>query len=272
MRASLPSKQVSAPLSVDALCHQSDIIQHLLEPLLDLAGKSNYLVGGSAGEFAINKKVFQIPRFIFMGPAGGGDTIRLGIFAAFHGDEPVGAAALVEFLQELEKEPQLARGYHIYAYPICNPTGFIARTHDNISREDLTGHFWRGSSQPEIYYLEREMGVLRFQGVLSLQTAKDANSFNVTTGSVILNRALAEPAAQAADEFYSKNVIKSSAKRDTNSPNFLTATDELDPVPFELHLEIPGQVSNSHKINGTIGALKSILDSYRGLMSIGQNL
>ncbi len=214
-----------------------------------------------------------------MGPAGGGDTMRLGIFAAFHGDEPDGAVALVEFLQELERAPQIARGYHIYAYPVCNPAGFIARTRHNLSGEDLTAHFWRGSSQPEIYYLEREMGVLRFQGVLSLQTRKDANGFNVTTRSVVLNRALAGPAIQAADEAGSegeqKAILKAGtlhATPDTRSPNFLTATDELDPAPFELHLEIPGQVSNSHKINGTIGALKSILDSYRSLMSIGQNL
>ncbi len=205
-----------------------------------------------------------------MGPAGGGDTIRLGIFAGFHGDEPDGASALIEFLQELEREPQLANGYHIYVYPICNPTGFIARTRNNLSGQDLTGHFWRGSSQPEVYYLEREMGVLRFHGVLSLQTRKVSSGFNVITQSTVLNRALAGPAIQAADTFCPEGVFKT--KPEICPPNFLTVTDELNPAPFELHLEIPGAVSIPGKTKGTISALKSILDSYRSLMSIGQNL
>ncbi len=246
---------------------------------MDLTGKSDYLVGGSAGEFAINKKVFQIPRFIFMGPAGGGDTIRLGIFAGFHGDEPDDAAALVEFLQELEREPQLARGYHIYVYPICNPTGFTAQTRNNLSGKDLTGQFWRGSSRPEIYYLEREMGVLRFQGVISLQTDDEANGFTGNTGSAVLNRALVEPAIQVADKFCSQAASRITSETGTLltrsrnlSPNFLTATDELDPAPFELQIKIPGQVSKPCKIKGCIGGLKSILDSYRSLQSIGQNL
>jgi protein MpaA len=275
MRASLPLKCISSPLHAGVLSHQPDKIQHLLEPLLELVRKSDYLVGGSAGEFVINKKVFQIPRFIFMGPAGGGDTIRLGIFATFHGDEPDGAAALVKFLRELEMEPQLAGGYHIYTYPVCNPTGFIARTRNNLSGDDLTGHFWRGSSQPEIYYLEREMGVLRFQGVLSLQTEKDTGSFGVKTGSAILNRALSGPAIQAADKFCSETALETDALRGTSgthSRNFLTDTDELDPKPFELHIGIPGQASELCKITGTVGALKSILETYRSHMSIAQNL
>jgi hypothetical protein len=279
MRALLPSKRISSPLNAVVLCNQPNAVQRMLQPLLDLVGKSDYLAGGSVGEFAINKESFQIPRFIFMGPPGGGDTIRLGIFATFHGDEPEGAAAMVGFLQELERTPQFARGYHIYAYPICNPSGFMARTRNNHSGKDLTGHFWSGSSEPEIYYLEREMGVLRFQGVISLQTEKDANNFGVIIGSAILNRALVGPAIQAADRFCSEDAMETTpvtgtlrSSPDTHSRNFLTVTDELDPAPFELHIEIPGQVSDPCKINATINALKSILDSYRTLLSIGQNL
>jgi hypothetical protein len=221
MRAFPPARHVSAPLNADALSHQHEAIQRLLEPLLDAAKNSEYLVGGSAGEFAVGHEVFQIPRFVFMGPKGGGDTIRLGIFAALHGDEPEGVEALVEFLQELQRAPETARGYHVYAYPVCNPAGFVARTRGNASGEDVSRHFWHGSSQPEGYYLERELGVLRFQGVISLQTEDRSSDFIASTKSIILNLALVQPAIQAPQQCLPGSVSK--AEQDASLRRVLCA-------------------------------------------------
>ena len=271
MKAHLPSRHISLPLDAEVLHHQEKPIQSLLKPLLELAEHSDYLIAGSAGEFTDGDGIFQIPRFIFMGPGGGGETQRLGIFATFHGDEPVGAQALVEFLQVLEIRPWLAKGYHLYVYPVCNPTGFLAQSPGNFSGEDLTRHFWRGSSQPEIYYLEREIGVLRFQGVISFYTQSDSESFAVNiANSVILNRSLAGPAIQAAQRF-----LPGSAFRAESLPgprDFLTTGNELDPTPFELHCGIPARAPRPSQIHGSVGALKSILESYRSLISIGQNI
>jgi hypothetical protein len=55
-------------------------------------------------------------------------------------------------------------------------------------------------------------------------------------------------------------------------PDCLTVTEELAPAPFELHIGIPKPAPRPSQIYGTVGALKSILDSYRGLLAIGQNL
>lgn len=279
MRALLAAKQVSAPLNAEALRDQPNAIQRRLKPLLDLAEHSDYLVAGSAGGFVVGRGAFQIPRFIFMGPAGGGETMRLGLFAGLHGDETEGAEAVVEFLRELETSPQIARGFHIYAYPICNPTGFVAGTRLNLSGEDLAEHFWRGSSQPEIYYLEREMGVLRFQGVVSLRTEKQGNSFNLNVSSDILNRALVPPAIRATEKFLTGRAAETGGHAATHGnlpasarPNFLTDTDELKPAPFELHIGLPGKASQPARVHGTVAALKSVLDSYRSLVSISQNI
>ncbi len=97
----------------------------------------------------------------------------------------------------------------------------------------------------------------------------------MTTESAIVNRTLVEPAILVADKFCSEHALETGALRattDSRPSNFLTVTDELDPKPFELHIEIPGAISSPYNINGTIAVLKSILDSYRSLMSIGQNL
>jgi hypothetical protein len=279
MRASLPSQLISAPLKAEALLDQPDVIQRLLNPLLALAAGSDYLIGGSVGRFLVKRNVFQVPRFVFMGPTGGGDTIRLALFAGFHGDEPEGAEALVEFLQELEGAPQLAAGYHIYAYPLCNPSGFVARTRHPVTGKDLAGQFWSSSSQPEVYYLERELGVHRFHGVISLQTRNHAGGFLLEAQSPVLNEALAPPVLQAAQRFLPGNLTQKQPPASLfdrvltpSMPDFLTTTDELVPVPFELHLGIPKPAPQPSQIHGTVGALRAILDSYRNLLSIGQNL
>ncbi|HXB60305.1 MAG TPA: hypothetical protein VNU95_12095 [Candidatus Acidoferrales bacterium] len=277
MKALPPSQRIAAPLDADVLQKQKTPIQSLLKPLLDLSETSDYLVAGSVGEFTTHDGIFQIPRFIFMGPGGGGDTMRLGIFATFNGDQPEGAEALVQFLRDLELRPQIARGYHLYIYPVCNPTGFVAQTSHNYSGEDLTKQFWQGSSQPEIYYLEREIGVLQFHGVITLHTQTDLESFTLEINSAILKRALAGPAIQATQRFVSGSVRKAAASSVESWPgsppvDFLSLGGELNPVPFELQFGIPGYISKYLQAHGTVSALTSILDSYRGLLSVGQNI
>ena len=271
MKALLPNRRIAVPSSADALRAQKNSIQKLLKPLLDLAENSDYLIAGSVGEFLVGEDLFQIPRFTFIGPTGGGDTIRIGIFAAIHGDEPEGTEAVIEFLKKLEQKPLLASGYHLYVYPVCNPTGFIAQTRNNNAGEDLSKHFWRGSSQPEIYYLERELGVLRFHGVISLHANNQLDTLLLTTRSEILNHDVIHPAIQAAQQSLSLNALK--AELDKDLPvNFLTAGDGSDPTPFELHAGIPLHAPSHLRINGTIAILNSIFDSYRSFLSISQNL
>jgi hypothetical protein len=279
MRAYRPAGLITSPLGAAALVDQPSATQRLLNPLLELAQFSDHLVGGSVGQFLAKRSQFQLPRFIFMGPTGGGDTIRLGIFAGLHADDQIGAEALVAFLQELEAAPSLAKDYHLYTYPICNPVRFAGRLPGGGADRDLAGGFWNGSSQPEVYYLERELGVHRFQGVISLATRNDAGGFRATTNSAVLDRALAQPAMQATQRFLPGNLANPEppaglppAELQPPRSDFLTATDELSPVPFELQLDIPKQSPQPSQIHGTVGALKSILDSYRILLSIGQNL
>src|SRR3954454_19499180 len=91
--------------------------------LLDLLLHQNRIKHEYLPTFEINAEPYSIPRFVFRGP-NSKDPIRLGIFAAIHGDEPAGALALVRFMLDLADQPDLAENYVIRAYPICNPTGF----------------------------------------------------------------------------------------------------------------------------------------------------
>jgi murein peptide amidase A len=264
MKALLPSRYVPVLSSADVLRDRQNAIEKLLNPLLDLAENSHYLVAESVGEFLTGGDLFQIPRFAFIGPTGGGDAIRLGIFAAVHGDESQGTAALIEFLERLESRPRLAKGYHLYVYPICNPTGFIAQSRENGSGGDLSTDFWRGSSQPEIHYLEREPAALRFHGVISIHLNEESDTFSLRASSEILNRCVVDPAIQTTQQLLPVKVLNAEAGKDS-PPDFLPA-GELDPVPFEIHTRIPRYESALLRINGTISLLNSILDAYRSFV------
>lgn len=272
MRAQIPKNHTTLPSPVQNTGVELEARPQLLQSLFDLAEASDSLIASSVGAFRQGSEEFSIPRFVFMGPKGGGNTVRLGFFSALHGDEPEGTEALVEFFRELEQTPGVARGFHLYAYPVCNPGSFAARTRHNASGCDLAGEFWCKSKQPEAYYLEREMGVHNFQGVVSIHTSKSSVKFLAACRSAILDEALAQPAIRATSGFIPGVVWDSGGNGEGIPSGFLTATDELRPAPFEINLGIPRLLPGPARIDGTVAALKSLLNSYRAFMALGQNL
>lgn len=269
MRAIIPARIAATPATAKIFRESGGVIQTFLAPLLDTTENSEWLVAVSVGELFVNRTRLHIPRFIFVGPAGGGDTVRIGIFAGFHGDNHSGSEAVLTFLQQLESHPDLARGYHIFAYPICNPSGFARRTRCNATGHDLTAHFWNGSDQPEAYFLEREMGVHRFHGVILLEAGDQPNARFFFTGGKhsTLRNSLVSPSMPADQIFVAE-------QKPNHAPvkGFLTNTNELRPQPFEIDIEIPRTEPREKQIIATVNALDSILDSYRSVLALQQNL
>ena len=94
----------------------------------------------------------------------------MGIFGGIHGDEPASAQAAVRFLEELHHNPDLAYGYELVVYPLCNPWGYEKRTRWLQSGKDLNREFWRKSSEAEVILLENELTKLQFDGIISLHS------------------------------------------------------------------------------------------------------
>ena len=98
-------------------------VDALLAPPVECASRpGSRLRYSPVGEFLHGRCRYRLARFVFQGPPGG-HPIRLGLFAAIHGDEPEGAVALRDFLLQRDDEPARAQGYELHAYPVCNPTG-----------------------------------------------------------------------------------------------------------------------------------------------------
>src|SRR5689334_16000476 len=88
---------------------QESATREIYAPLSKLAASSDFLVSSP-----IAVQNCQIERYIFEGPSGGGEPIRIGLFAGIHGDEQAGSRAIVDLAAELLRHPDIAEGYDLY--------------------------------------------------------------------------------------------------------------------------------------------------------------
>lgn len=251
----------------------------LLAPLDQLAENSSHLLSRSLGQFENHGPTYSLPRYLYLGPKGGGDTIRIGIFAAIHGDEPEGALALPRFVAALERNPEIAKGFALFLYPICNPTGFEDNTRRSRSGKDLNREFWKQSSEPEVSFLEAEICLHAFDGIITLHSDDTSDGLYGFVNGAVLSENLIEPALREAEQFLPRNqrrVIDGfSAHRGiitSGYPGVLQAVPGRSRPPFEITLETPQKAPLHRQVAAFSSALQTILVEYRYLLAIAQNL
>lgn len=254
-------------------------LAELLAPLEDLAATSPNLVSNHDARFEADGETYELPRYLFVGPRGGDTPIRVGIFAGIHGDEPEGVYALIQFLKLLEARPELAAGYYLSCYPVCNPTGFEDGTRLARSGKDLNREFWKQSSEPEVRLLEAELVSRSFQGVIALHTDDTSDGFYGVVRGATLAKHLIEPALQAAENLLARDrraVIdgfraRNGVIRDAYE-GMLSAPPKARPRPFEIILETPQQPPEYLKEAAYVASLQAILAEYRKFIAYAPNL
>jgi len=237
--------------------------EKLLSPFDEIALNSNYLISKPLTGFESNGQQYQLPRYVFLGPKGGGDTIRIGIFATIHGDEPEGALALVRFITALEKDPELAKGYAVFIYPLCNPTGFEDNTRHSRAGVDLNREFWIESSQPEVSALETEIWTHAFHGIVTLHSDDTTNGIYGFVNGAVLSEHLLEPALREAEKILPRNTGRKidgfPARRGIIYfcyDGVLKSPVGLQHPPFEITFETPHHSPLHLQVEATKAALK----------------
>jgi murein peptide amidase A len=254
-------------------------ISDLLAPLDKIAANSPNLVANRGANFEVAGEIYEVPRYLFVGPKGGGTPIRLGLFAAIHGDEPEGAHALVQFVKLLEARPELALGYCLSIYPVCNPTGFEDNTRHARSGRDLNHEFWKKSTQPEVRILQAELVSHSFEGIISLHSHGAGAGFYGAVRSLTLTKHLIGPALKAAEIFLPRDEqpfiegvpARHGVVRDSGDGT-LSAPPKGHPRPFEIILEVPKAPPAYLKEFALAMALRSILIEYRKFIAYAPNL
>jgi murein peptide amidase A len=254
-------------------------LERLLAPLDQFAASSPNLVSNHEARFSIGDRTYVLPRYHFIGPKGGDTPIRLGVFAAIHGDEPEGAHAIVHFARLLESNPDLAAGYCLSFYPVCNPTGFEDGTRHSRSGFDLNREFWKRSREPEVRLLQTELLAHSFNGIISLHSDDAGDGFYGLVRGATLARHLLNPALQAAEAFLprdSRTVIAGIPAANgiiqDDHEGVLSAPPNTRPRPFEITLQTPRQLPAYLKECAFVAALQTILVEYRKLISYAQNI
>jgi len=254
-------------------------IADLLAPLEKIAAHSANLVANHEARFDVDGETYELPRYLFVGPRGGDAPIRVGIFAAVHGDEPEGAHAVVQFIKLLESKPELAAGYYLSFYPVCNPTGFEDGTRYLRSGRDLNREFWKNSSEPEVRLLQAELVSHSFHGLIALHTDDTSAGFYGVVRGATLTKHLIEPALQAAEQLLSRDerpIIDGFQARNgviyDAYDGMLSAPPRVRPRPFEIILETPASPPAYLKEYAFVAALQTILAEYRKFIAYAPNL
>ena len=274
MATAAPIKTVVQPAR-----NQRRSIPELLAPLEQTAANSPNLVANHDVKFEVGGETYGLPRYLFVGPRGGDTPIRVGIFAGIHGDEPEGVHAIVQFIQLLEAHPELATGYYLSFYPVCNPTGFEDGMRFSRQGKDLNREFWKNSAEPEARLLEAELVSRSFQGIISLHTDNSSDGFYGFARGAMLTRHLIQPALAAAEKFLPRDgrpVIdgfnaRNGIIRDCYD-GILSAPPKVRPRPFEIILKTPSAPPEYLKELALVAALQTILLEYHKFIAYAPNL
>ena len=248
-------------------------------PLSEISRRCASLTVCEPGRFELAGQSHELPRYMFLGPTGGTEPLRIGIFAGLHGDEPAASFALLRFVRLLEDNPEIARGYCLFLYPVSNPTGFVDNTRHNRDGKDLNREFWRNSRQPEIRLLESELCSHAFHGIISLHTDDTSDGLYGYAHGAVITQHLLGPALAAAAHFLPRNqgeVIDGFRARDgiirASYEGVLRALPGVKPRPFEVILESPHHAPHFLQEAALAVALHTILDEYRKFIAYAQNL
>ncbi|HVE16607.1 MAG TPA: succinylglutamate desuccinylase/aspartoacylase family protein [Chthoniobacterales bacterium] len=255
-------------------------IRELIRPIEELARGSQHLFNAHLEFSGTLGERTTMPRFLFAGP-GSKDAsfLRIGIFGGLHGDEVASVLGAISFVEHLHQDPELARGYELFIYPVCNPTGYADDTRWSRNGVDLNRQFWRDSAEPEVVLLERQLVNLAFDGIVSLHCDDTSSGLYGFVKGHALTRHVLEPALARAASVLPRNFDKSIDNFQANEgiiesgyPGVLSAPPAQHPRPLEIVFETPqltplDQQTEAHKL-----ALEEILLRFRATISEAQSI
>lgn len=221
----------------------------------------------------------SLPRYIFSGPGDRRSHLKVGIFAGIHGDEDSGVEAVGRFIELLDRQPEIARGYELFLYPVCNRHGYLAESRWSENGLDLNREFWTGSVEPEVCALEQELEANRFDGIVALHSDDTSDGLYGFVKGHELTRYVLEPALEAAGMFLPRNFDKSIDNFEANNgiitqgyEGILTAPPTQKFRPFEIVFETPHRADAERQVEAHVAAITVILERFKVLISEGQDI
>ena len=250
-------------------------LTEVLEPVFAATEQSTSLIA-SRHPVTVNGHEYEIPKFLLLGQRGGGQPIRLALFAGFEAGNLETVSALSHLLLQLKASPALSRDYALLAYPVVNARGF---TEERTPLADFEQRFARESVDQDVQFFQGELRRWAFNGVISIRTDASTRGFYATVRSELLAREVVEPALAAAASalpLAAQAVKVRSEDRHARTADYsfgrLIPPPDVRPYPFEIELFAPRSQPSEEQANGLFVAITEILRHYRALVAHAQDL
>jgi hypothetical protein len=250
-------------------------LEEILAPAFAAAENSSSLVA-SRHAIEIKGVSAEIAKFLLLGQRGGGQPIRLGLFAGFEAGQVETVDVLTRLLLLLKASPGLSRDFALIAYPVVNLRGFQPAA---VPLADFETRFARESADADVQFFKSELNKWTFNGLLSLRSDSSSLGFYATVRSEMIAREVVEPALAAASlalPLATQAVKVRPGDRYARTADYahgrLSPPADVRPYPFEIELFIPRGPVTEERLEGLFVALTEILRHYRALIAHGQDL
>jgi len=263
--AARPGPPAQAPADGQAAAEE------LLDILFDVSSHSESLM--AARHFVrVGGCDFHIAKFMQLGPRVGGKPIRIALFGGIddHGSLD-GIAAIARLLIQVELRPALARDYALFAYPLVNM--FEYRRPETALEPFDRRYAWERVDD-DVRFFRTELRKWHFDGILTLRTDPNAETFRATVRSELLAKEVVRPALERVGRVTPLNSrpikVRPGDMRTRladHAEGRLTPPPELRPYPFEAELFAPGAAPRELRIRSLFVAVHEILRNYRRLLA-----
>jgi hypothetical protein len=250
-------------------------LEEVLAPLHAAARDSSSLVA-SGYTIEVAGAAVEIPKFLLLGQRGGGQPIRLGLFAGFEARNFETVRLLASLLLQLKSSAALSRDFALIGYPVVNLRGF---TSEGAPLAEFEQRFARDSVAADVQFFKTELNKWRFDGLLSFRTDPTTRGFYAAVRSEISAAEVVEPALAAAAlslPLATQSVKVRPGDRYARTADYaqgrLSPPSDVRPYPFEIEFVAPrGPITEAHA-DGVFVALTEILRLYRAFIAHGQHL
>lgn len=250
-------------------------LANLLAPMFDAAAESSSLIA-SRHTIQLAGHSYDLPKFLLLGQRGGGQPIRLALFAGLDAGSFETTVALTRLLLQFELNPALARDYALFGYPVVNLRGFDTPAEPLRAFE---ARYARDTSDADVQFFKSQLADWSFDGLLSLRVAPKATGFSATVRSEVLAREVVQPSLEA---IAGKLPLDARPVRLRTSDRYarladhahgkLSAPPSAAPHPFEIEIFAPDSLPIEQRVTGLFLTVHEILRNYRRLIAHGQNI
>jgi len=235
--------------------------------LYALTQRSDHVFASPLGPFHHQARPYHLPHFAYFGPHTSDESPRIAFYAGEHHDDLHGSLALLHFVRQLARTPEIGHGLNLSFFPLIDALG----AHTGDPTRHLAGEHWALSCQPELSLIEKDIRLREYHAFVRVVSTTDElvgvklrSRFALGEwGGELLTSADVEPWP-----------VRFEAEELTSPPlsGPLTVGEDLPCLPFELTLALPAAWTQPESDAATASILHRFVDRYRGSRGYAQNL